>query len=809
MESLTMESFGLAPLSDWDDHVGDALGLDIGDGSAKLRTAFNNHKHHGLAWLTPRGLGKALEELGGPMALPERDPEGFVRELYSAWTGSGQLLTEDSFMSIYPQFEENQEELLEEWESNEPPKAASNISQYELKSTVLWDVRGLKESATRKDFQEICNEWAKDEGEAPPAKEFVDRVFHSLVDDGTHHLSRDKFLENFPAYCLHWREWYERWRHLGQERKALPHGTRRLVKDILAGGVGVDELYKLLLNAGAHVPHEMLAQIREAFDLKDEHELELLIEVLLASHEDLITRWYQSKQASMASKATGQSGLEQSLLNMDELHTLFAEFTQDGETLGPDELYQVCERIRENDHEIEPLSRSVVTRILAAIGFEGQVAEDDFVAGFNAYYMQRKVCAPDPGASLSKYALKNLFSKFSGGKDYWELDDFRNASAYLFQRDGTGHQPQVEFIDHYWDSTLMKKGVLVGQLPRKDCLSMLNRFQPDRHDLLRAWLRKHASSHSIASATTTAGPTPSVGSPSFSTGTTTPVTGVASAQGSPKSKVASGTSTPAPTQEEIVMYHQHVEVCLLRRNVVAVMPEGTWRPQLAAKLLLARFKPGRRVGLCASMACLAGIERWLSTYAPTVHWDRLDEAAREEPSNRRIFFCTPEHLNRVLYLGNLKAADLDTVVIYNPLNESIPLRELEQAEVDPLSKGGMHPLSLCEEGRPRICYIVGDFPDDIALNNLCPRVPGVLQHRHTTHNALLKYLEAINDARGSMDTALKCLNTSGPKGMPSVSHHTHARDAVAQLRAKAANCPAVLRFGADVTSSIRQRQSSQ
>lgn len=268
-------------------------------------------------------------------------------------------------------------------------------------------------------------------------------------------------------------------------------------------------------------------------------------------------------------------------------------------------------------------------------------------------------------------------------------------------------------------------------------------------------------------------------------------------------------SFSTPTQEEIVLFHSQVEACLLRRNVVAVMPEGTWRPQLAAKLLLGRFKPGLCVGLCASMACLAGIERWLTTYAPAVKWDRLDEGAREEPSNRRMFFCTPEHLNRVLYLGNLKVADLDMLVVYNPGNELIPLRELEEAEVDGLSKGGIHPLSLCQEGGPRICYIIGDFPDDVSMNHLCPRVAGVLHQGYSTHIALVKYLEAINQARSSMDTALKCLNTSGPKGVPSVSHHVGVRDAVAQLRSKAALCPAVLRFGGDVSSAIRQRQSLQ
>jgi len=207
------------------------------------------------------------------------------------------------------------------------------------------------------------------------------------------------------------------------------------------------------------------------------------------------------------------------------------------------------------------------------------------------------------------------------------------------------------------------------------------------------------------------------------------------------------------------------------------------------------------------MACLAGVERWLTAYAPAVQWDRLDDGTREEPSNRRVFFCTPEHLNRILYLGNLKVADLDTIVIYNPNNEPIPLRELEAAEVEPHSKGGMNPLSLCEDGGPRIAYIIGDFPEDVSVNHLCPRVPGLLQHGHMIHRALLQYLESINEARGSMDVALKCLNTSGPKGVASVSNHRGARDAIAHVRAKAGHCPAVLRFGADLMSSIRQRQS--
>lgn len=342
---------------------------------------------------------------------------------------------------------------------------------------------------------------------------------------------------------------------------------------------------------------------------------------------------------------------------------------------------------------------------------------------------------------------------------------------------------------------------------------MMNRFQPDRHDVLRAWLSKNRS---IASAPTTAGPTPSQGSPALSTSMGTPkilrsiaTSGQATPIFEPKFTTESGPSA-LPTQEEIVMFHEQVETCLLRRNVVAVMPEGTWRPQLAAKLLLARFKPGRRVGLLASMACLGGVESWLTKYAPAVKWDRLDEGAREEPSNRRIFFCTPEHMNRILWLGNLKAADLDTLVIYNPMNESIPLRELEMAEVDPLKHGGKNPLCLCEEGKPRICYIVGDFPEDVSMNHLCPRVPGLLQQGHSTHRALLRYLDSINEARGSMDTALKSLNSSAPKGEKfCVPHHRGVRDAVAQLRAKAAHCPAVLRFGDDVSSSIRQRGSLQ
>ena len=114
-------SSAVGPISDWDDHLGDALGLDIGDGSAKLRAAFNRHKHHGLAWLTPRGFHAALEELGGPLALPKRDPEGFVRELHSAWAGKAKVLTEETFISVYSQYEGIQQELLEEWEGAADP----------------------------------------------------------------------------------------------------------------------------------------------------------------------------------------------------------------------------------------------------------------------------------------------------------------------------------------------------------------------------------------------------------------------------------------------------------------------------------------------------------------------------------------------------------------------------------------------------------------------------------------------------------------------------------------------------------------
>ncbi|CAE7213657.1 unnamed protein product [Symbiodinium sp. CCMP2456] len=400
---------------------------------------------------------------------------------------------------------------------------------------------------------------------------------------------------------------------------------------------------------------------------------------------------------------------------------------------------------------------------------------------FRAYKARRRVDKKKSEVLLSdlvqtmsnKAAAAKLFERFdSGRKDFWTAEDMARFCAELWQQQDNAPPPPAAF-----GADAMKKvRALAGTRPKKVLAKMseeeevfltreefrrgLLTWNDRRHRQLKKWERArycevYACPCCRGRFRVVAVPVPSEGysleiAKVIDEGMVQGVTSLTGVKDPPRFPLPGRLAAPGsaarklPHPSEVAFLHSEVSKAVAAGAALCVLPPGCARPALAGRLLLeaavAGASRGAPVLLLAQDGEMDAVQLWIQSASPGCPVTRFSP---QEPSRwqesickvsgkeiPRLLMATPQLFQGLVLEKKASAKDVDFVLMSCSQDEVPLLKECELEEA---------PFTI-ESPRPRLVCL--------------------LDSTSQTHEALLQHLEALEEAKGHMSSALKHLEVA-------------------------------------------------
>ncbi|CAE7227451.1 unnamed protein product [Symbiodinium sp. CCMP2592] len=400
---------------------------------------------------------------------------------------------------------------------------------------------------------------------------------------------------------------------------------------------------------------------------------------------------------------------------------------------------------------------------------------------FRAYKARRKVDKKKSEVLLSdlvqtmsnKAAAAKLFERFDiGKKDFWTAEDMARFCAELWQQQDNAPPPPAAF----GADALKKVRALAGTRPKKVLAKMseeeevlltreefrrgLLTWNDRRHRQLKKWERArycevYACPCCRGRFRVVAVPVPSEGysleiAKVIDEGMAQGVTSLTGVKDPPRFPLPGRFATPGsaarklPHPSEVAFLHSEVSKAIAAGAALCVLPPGCARPALAGRLLLeaavAGASRGAPVLLLAQDGEMDAVQLWIQSASPGYPVTRFSpqEPSRWQESIRkvsgkeipRLLMATPQLFQGLVLEKKASAKDVDFVLMSCSQDEVPLLKECELEEA---------PFTI-ESPRPRLVCL--------------------LDSTSQTHEALLQHLEALEEAKGHMSSALKHLEVA-------------------------------------------------